>query len=88
LTCLCREEQREEMVRLLFLHTTTLGVRENVCSRYTLARTEETVATACGEVHIKRASGWGVSRGKPEYEDLARIARERGVSLAEAEKLM
>jgi hypothetical protein len=87
LTCLCREEQREAMVRLLFLHTTTLGVRETVCSRCTLERTEETVTTSCGDVRIKRASGWGVSREKPEYEDIARIAREHGISLAEAEKL-
>ncbi|MCL1951620.1 MAG: nickel pincer cofactor biosynthesis protein LarC, partial [Oscillospiraceae bacterium] len=28
LTCLCRAAQREDMLRLLFRHTTTLGVRE------------------------------------------------------------
>ena len=88
LTCLCRLEQREEMVRLLFRHTTTLGVRETLCSRYTLDRTVETVETGCGAVRIKRASGWGVEREKAEYDDLARISREKGISLAEAEKLV
>ena len=88
LTCLCRPEQREEMVRLLFRHTTTLGVRETLCNRYTLDRTVETVETDCGAVRIKRASGWGVERKKAEYDDLARIAREKGISLAEAEKLV
>jgi hypothetical protein len=86
LTCLCHEQERQEMIRLLFLHTTTLGVRETVCSRYTLERTTETVPTPHGEVRVKRVSGWGVRRGKPEYEDVARIAREQGISLAEAEK--
>ena len=86
LTVLCREEQRHEMLRLLFRHTTTLGVRESVCKRYILDRAGETAETAYGPVRIKKASGWGVTREKAEYEDLARIARETGVSLREAAK--
>lgn len=86
-TCMCREESREEMLRLLFMHTTTLGVRETLCNRYILDRRERTAETPYGRVHIKEATGWGVSRSKPEYEDLARIAREKGISLAEARRL-
>ena len=71
------------MVRLIFRHTTTLGVRENICRRYTLSRREETVATGYGEVRKKVSEGYGVTRMKYEYEDLARIARENGMSLAE-----
>lgn len=37
LCILCREEQREEMARLLLRHTTTLGVRESRHRRYTLS---------------------------------------------------
>ena len=33
------------MVELIFRHTTTLGIRENVSKRYTLSRTLETVHT-------------------------------------------
>lgn len=88
LTCLCRLEDREKMARLLFRHTTTLGVRETLCRRYTLSREQHTVDTPHGPVTVKTASGWGVSRSKPEYEDLARIAREQGISLAEAAELL
>lgn len=88
LTCMCREEQKEEMIRLLFLHTTTLGVRESMCSRYTLERTEDTVNTSCGSVRIKRAFGWGVQRSKPEYEDLAAIARSKHISLSQAQSIL
>ena len=88
LTCLCRPEDREKMARLLFRHTTTLGVRESLCRRYTLSREQHTVDTPRGPVTVKSASGWGVSRSKPEYEDLARIAREQGISLAEAAELL
>ena len=84
LSCLCRPERREEMIRALFKHTTTLGVREVVCNRYTLERCFETKETEAGPVRVKRAEGWGVCREKIEYEDLARIAREKGLSLREA----
>ena len=87
LTCMCRESLRNEILRLLFLHTTTLGVRENLCNRYTLRREIESLDTAEGKIRRKAASGWGTSRYKYEYEDLARIAREKGVSLAEAVRI-
>ncbi|WP_283619048.1 nickel pincer cofactor biosynthesis protein LarC [Flavonifractor plautii] len=83
LSCMCRMEDRERLLGLLFRHTTTLGVRENVCRRYTLERGERTVDTPHGPVRLKTASGWGVVRSKPEYEDVARIARGQGISLAE-----
>ncbi len=83
LTCLCRPAQRQTMVEALFRHTGTLGVRETVCRRYTLKRRVEPRETPLGPVRFKTASGWGVEREKPEYEDLARIARERGLSLRE-----
>ncbi len=84
LTCICREGARDDILRLMFLHTSTLGIRESVCARYTLERTVETVQTPRGAVRVKRASGWGARREKAEYEDLARIAREAGISLREA----
>ena len=83
LTCMCRKEQRDDMLRCIFANTTTIGVREYVSARYTLARREESVGTEYGRVRIKRASGWGVERSKPEYEDVARIARETGKPFGE-----
>ena len=84
LTCLCRHDQREVMLDLLFRHTTTLGVRERSWGRTVLAREERVESTSAGSVRIKTASGWGVRREKPEYEDLAAIARAKDISLTEA----
>ncbi len=83
LTCMCRVQQRETMLSLLFRHTTTLGVRESVSRRYTLRRAQRVRETPYGAVRIKTSSGWGVRREKAEYEDLADIARRTGKSLAE-----
>ena len=60
LSCMCREEQREALLRLLFRHTTTLGVREYRCARYALRRSERILETPYGPVRVKEAQGWGV----------------------------
>ena len=88
LTCLCRLEDREKLVSVLFAHTTTLGVRESLCTRYTLARSQRTVETEHGPVRVKEARGWGVTREKPEYEDVANIAREQGLTLDQVKELL
>ncbi len=88
LTCLCRLEDREKLVSVLFAHTTTLGVRESLCTRYTLARSQRTVETEHGPVRVKEARGWGVTREKPEYEDVAKIAREQGLTLDQVKDLL
>ena len=81
LTCLCTEEKREPLLRVLFRNTATLGVRETRCLRHTLERSISTAAGPYGEVRVKTARGYGVERSKAEFEDLARLAREHGLSL-------
>ena len=83
LRCLCHPEQREEMLALLFRHTSSLGIREYVCNRYTLSRSFETRETPFGPVRIKRSEGYGTVREKPEFEDLKKIAEEQNLSLRE-----
>lgn len=83
LCVMCREEDRETMLRLIFKHTTTLGVRENVSRRYSLSRTIEKRKTVFGEVRVKISEGFGVMREKYEYEDLAEIAAEKELSIGE-----
>jgi len=77
------EAAKERMVRLIFRYTTTIGIRELISERYILDREERTLDTPYGAVRYKAVSGFGISRYKFEYEDLARIAREKGVSIAE-----
>ena len=80
---ICKESVKDKMVNRIFKHTTTLGIRENISRRYTLNRKVETVSTQYGDVRVKKSEGFGVERSKYEYEDLARIAREKGISIEE-----
>ncbi len=84
LTVLCAPQDREEMIRLLFCHTTTLGVREENMTRSILRRKSD----ADGKIRVKRAAGYGVEKEKPEFDDLAALARDKGISLFEAKKML
>ena len=83
---MCRQDKKDEMAALIFKHTTTIGVRETISRRYTLQRSVESVQTPYGIERKKISSGYGVTREKYEYEDLARIAAERGMSVREVQE--
>ena len=84
LSVICAEHDLDEMVRTIFRYTTTIGIRKTVYERYVLTRRQEGVDTGCGPVRMKISQGYGVERVKPEYDDLERIAKERGISIREA----
>ncbi len=88
LRAMCREQQKEEVIRAMFAHTTTIGIREQRFARHVLRRETEQVETPVGTIRRKNVSGYGVKRSKWEYEDVAAAAREKGISLAEAERLL
>ena len=88
LSVLCKLKDQDHMTSLLFRYTTTLGVRSCVKQRSVLERKIETLETSFGPVRVKTSSGFGVVQKKYEYEDLARIAKERGISLDAARELV
>ena len=82
LTVLCKPADASKLTQLIFVETTTLGVRRRDEVRQTLARRWENVSTEWGEVRIKIASMNGtVTNYAPEYEDCRRIAAEHHVPL-------
>ena len=86
LTCMCREDKKEAIIRTIFKHTTTIGIRENISNRYVLTRDIEKIQTPYGDVRIKNSSGYDVKRSKFEYDDLAGISRRTGKSVIELKK--
>ena len=86
LTCLCAPEREAEFAALMLKHTATIGVRGQTVRRYTLAREEIRLDTPRGPVRAKRSRGYGVDRVKPEYDDLAEIARREDLPLRDVLK--
>ena len=87
-TVLTTEDRKEEVIRSIFRHTTTLGMREFHSNRYVLKRTIQEEDTAIGKVRRKESEGYGTRRYKFEYEDLARIANEKNLSLYEVRRIL
>lgn len=85
LTVICDERTKDDMVRLIFKHTTTLGIRELRVGRYVLSRSEEIVKTEYGDVRVKKSSGYGVTKLKAEDDDLKRLAVENDLAITDIE---
>ena len=79
-------EEAERMAGVIFQYTTTLGIRAYTCDRYKLERNVEKKTTALGKIRVKVSRGYGITKEKYEYEDLAEIARREEISLGEAMK--
>ena len=82
LTVLCRPSDADRLAAEILRHTTTFGVRRTDCERYAMAVSSETADTAYGPIRSKTGTGYGVTKSKWEYEDLAAAARRAGVPLA------
>lgn len=82
------EAEKERMLGLIFKYTSTIGIREVISERYVLERENKTVETPYGKVRCKIAKGYGVMKAKIEYDDLAKIADNRGISIAAARELV
>ena len=86
LQVLVSPDRREELEQLIFLETTTIGLRYHVASRSVLERESVEVRTEYGVISLKVSRRNGqVLNFTPEYEDCARIAREKNVPLKEVQ---
>ena len=88
LTCLCNLKDKELFTGLIFRHTTTRGVRYEVFERAKLTSTFETISTEEGDIRIKVSEGYDAIHKKPEFEDLKKIALEKGWSLEDVLNLL
>lgn len=77
LTVLCRPADEERLAKAVLRETSTLGIRVRRCERYVLSPSVRTVETAYGPMSVKVGRGFGIRREKPEYRDVARVAREQ-----------
>ena len=73
LTVLCREEKISAMESLIFLHTTSIGIRRSRMERTVLPRTIRTVTTEYGQAEIKCCTFGDHTFLYPEYESIKRI---------------
>ncbi len=83
LRVICDPKDRDEMIKLIFKYTSTIGLRETVTKCYRMDRNIRSIETSLGEVRLKESSGYGSERRKYEYEGIAAIAKANGMTLEE-----
>ncbi len=83
LVCMAKPEDRMRMADLMLKHTTTIGLREYSCSRITMEREIEKRQSPWGEVDVKVCRKDGLTKVKAEFDQLATLAKEHGLSVRE-----
>ena len=86
LTVLTDPNKETELTQLIFSETTTLGIRRLPVQRHTLERRTDIVQTPYGPIRVKIADIGSKQRITPEYDDCARIAREKQVPILDVYK--
>ena len=80
-TILCKPEDKEHFISLVFAHTTTIGFREKEYTRHLLKREFKTFDTSYGKIRVKISAGYGVKKKKIEYDDLKAVAKKQNLPL-------
>lgn len=82
LSILAQPDQIDGIKEIVFNETTTIGLRVQDVRRETLKRSIKSIATSFGKIRVKVVKGGpGRVRLMPEYDDLKKIARSRGIPL-------
>ncbi len=86
-TVLCLKERKEELAKIIFKETSTIGLRFYEAARKTLLREIKTADTEFGKVRIKYSRYDNeILKAAPEYEDCKRIAKRLKIPLIEVLK--
>jgi uncharacterized protein (TIGR00299 family) protein len=88
---LCRPEDREKFLQMLFAETTTIGARSYEVARRSLARETVRVETQFGPIDVKVAyinngASNGVGNAMPEFEQCREAAKKTGKPLREVQE--
>ena len=83
LNVICDEEDIEKLEKIIFKETTTIGIRRYKLERTVLPREIVEVETEYGKSRVKVCEFDGEKIYYPEYEDVAKLARENDIAYME-----
>lgn len=83
LSVIAKRTNVKSMAKLIFKHTTSIGVRFTTYRRFEMYRTFEDIDTKYGKVTKKILKYEDIEKESYEYEDLKKIATENNISIEE-----
>lgn len=87
LTVVCKKEKIQELQKIIFRETTTIGIRYRYENRSELSREIIEIDTKYGKIKAKRVENNGEYYIYPEYEELKKIAESKNVPIKDLYKL-
>ncbi len=81
LNCLCKPEEADQIAHAILQYTSSFGVRRADMDRYKMDIHFETVETEDGPIRKKIGTGYGITKSKLEYADVAEAAARRSLPL-------
>lgn len=81
LNCLCKPEEADQIAHAILQYTSSFGVRRADMDRYKMEIHFEAVETENGTIRKKIGSGYGITKSKLEYADMAEAAARRSLPL-------
>jgi uncharacterized protein (TIGR00299 family) protein len=79
LSILSEKSKVDELIKIIFTETTSLGVRKYITQRVKLPRQIEKIKTKYGVIRAKISYYDGIKRVFPEYEDCKKSARQKKI---------
>jgi pyridinium-3,5-bisthiocarboxylic acid mononucleotide nickel chelatase len=87
LSVLCKAELADKLKAIIFVHSTSIGIREYRVRKNVLRREETNLETTYGPVRIKQSFyGGKLVHSKPEFDDCKKLAEANQLSLSEIEE--
>lgn len=81
-TVLCKPGDSHVLQSILFIETSTLGVRRTFVERYALPRSFKIIDTPYGKIRVKTTEySPGKKRTTPEYDDCRKLALQHGIPI-------
>ena len=83
LTVLAHDDNVEELKRVIFKETSTIGIRMYKVQRECMDREIKIIDTPYGQASVKISTFADIKKVMPEYEDCRKLALENKVSIGE-----
>ena len=87
LSVLCSPDKVKRIKEIIFINSTTIGLREYTVKKSLLLRVEKPVQTKFGSITVKQSVFQGkVVRSKPEYDECKSVAKQFNITIEEVER--
>ena len=81
LSVMCKEDEEEELIKIIFKHTSAVGLRRSEVDRVIMDREPTEISTKYGTVRANKFTYDDIEKTSLEYSSVAALADEKDVSI-------